>query len=136
MLPPDCFQQNRPEADTGISAKIRGMKKLLAIFLLLLLPLQSVWAMGDFCCMQEKEAVSQESNSLGQEGGDVNRNAGTSSTVSDTHCAQCHLTGAYAAVHDHASPLMVSSAPRAGGLLSFSSNPPQKPERPKWVAAV
>ncbi len=127
-----------------------AMRRLVALFLLVLLPLQSVWAAAAPYCQHEGDAASHhighhqpehahttvaeasQDDAHGAPGEPATPGEGAASAHSDCHV--CH--GGTVLAHEvrlvHA---MSASAPPVPALAQGLPAPPtERPERPKWSA--
>jgi hypothetical protein len=116
------------------------MKRLALIFLMLLLPLQSVWAAaGAYCQHEQGASVQHFGHHAHQHKTSADRNDGTGKSPLSVHadCGICHLSCPVVTESDR--PICVP----ASGSLAVSNNPDvfssvfsDNPERPKWVPAA
>lgn len=132
-MPGACLQ------DHFIVDTIAAMRRFLVIVLILFLPLQAVWAAGDFCCDQEDFATMQHIDGVdqGDKASDTDADLAHPIACSDAQCSLCHLAGIGMAPN----PSTLGTAPAASlslpsSILLFSSQGPHRPERPKWALAV
>ncbi len=117
----------------------RVMRRFFFILLLLVLPVQAVWAAASSYCQHERGTATSHfghhahaHKAAGK--GDL---GGGPASAFHADCAFCHLGGVGSATSER--DLLISvpdstNAPLAGG--TFSSIFLEGPERPKWVAAV
>lgn len=112
------------------------VKRLSLILLLLILPLQAVWAAAGAYCQHEQSAAAKH---LGhhphqhQVMADGNDGSGKPSAGAHADCSTCHLSCPAAAIVPQSFPiiapaLMVAAAPPGSLPSSFLD----RPERPKW----
>lgn len=122
----------------GAAARLRRMRRWLAIFLLCLLPLQTSWAAVAVYCGHEADAqASHPGHHDHQHAGqpDEAPQAGKSTAAGvDIDCGHCH--GSCASLTDaaeHPAPLVRGMQPVAtleGRLRTLAPSPP---ERPQWA---
>ncbi|MDZ4255653.1 MAG: hypothetical protein U1A72_24050, partial [Sulfuritalea sp.] len=116
------------------------MKRLALVFLMLLLPLQSVWAVASTYCQHEQDSTAQHfGHHTHQHNASTDRNDGSGKSPLNVHadCGICHLT-CPAAIESVRSLVVMAS-----GSLVVAHHPyalpsvfPDHPERPKWVLAA
>ena len=116
------------------------MKRLALIFLMLLLPLQSVWAAASAYCQHEQGASVQHfGHHTHQHNVSTDSSDGSGKSPLNGHadCSSCHLscpaaTGSIRSIGIPASgSLVLGDQPDA-----LSSVFPDNPERPKWAPAA
>jgi len=116
------------------------MKRLALIFLILLLPLQSVWAAASAYCQHEQDSTAQHfGHHTHQHKASTDSNDGTGKSPLNVHadCSSCHLScpaateSARSITIPASGSLVLADHPRA-----LSSVFPDHPERPKWVPAA
>lgn len=113
------------------------MRRLLAIFLLILLPLQSAWAMVGAYCQNETGAAAQHFGHHDHrcqhhqhDGGDSDKASGGI----DHHGGGCHGTTAAVLPADFEFPTpMPATTIAVEYRLSPSAPPHYPPERPNWA---
>jgi hypothetical protein len=116
------------------------MKRLALIFLMLLLPLQSVWAAASAYCQHEQGVATQHfGHHTHQHKASADRNDGTGKSPLNVHadCSSCHLS--CPAVTESVRSIAVTASGSlvvADHLDALSSVFPDSPERPKWASAV
>jgi hypothetical protein len=113
------------------------MKRLLAVFLLLILPLHLSWAAATSYCQHES---NQTVHHFGhhthphQGSADENNDAGKSLLSVHGDCSICHLSCAAAAVSVQSVSVMApGSFEGADPPEALPSTVPEAPERPNWV---
>ena len=116
------------------------MKRLALIVLMLLLPLQSVWAAASAYCEHEQGVATQHFGHhihQHQASTDSNDSSGKSPLNVHADCSSCHLSCPAATESVRSTVVMAS------GLLVLADYPdalssvfPDHPERPKWVPAA
>jgi len=116
------------------------MKRLALIFLMLLLPLQSVWAAASAYCQHEQDVTAKHfGHHTHQHKASIDRNDGTGKSPLNVHadCGICHLSCPAATesvrptIHMASGSFAVADQPEA-----LSSVFPDHPERPKWLPAA
>jgi hypothetical protein len=113
------------------------MKRYLAIFLLVLLPLQFSWAAMASHCQHETGVMAQHTGhhthdhaTADHQGSSENA---TTLTGLDHDCATCHLGCAAALVSDLKTITVAVSNDHPLLLQAMASQPStERPERPKW----
>ncbi|MBK9623505.1 MAG: hypothetical protein IPO38_02795 [Rhodocyclaceae bacterium] len=116
------------------------MKRLALIFLILLLPLQSVWAAASSYCQHEQGVATQHfGHHTHQHQVTTDSNDGTGKSPLNVHadCSSCHLS--CPAVTESVRSIAVTASGSlvvADHLDALSSVFPDHPERPKWVPAA
>lgn len=114
------------------------IKRLVLVFLMVLLPLQSVWAVASAYCQHEQGAAAQHfgHHEHQHQAADKDSLAGGSAASFHADCAFCHLgcVGVATSSPDLLPPVPASAAasPDDAFLLSIF---PEGPERPKWAFA-
>ena len=114
------------------------MKRLVIIFLLLLLPIQASWAVGASYCKHEAGAAAQhfghhEHQHAADDEGAKSSSFNTAGAI-DADCGTCHA-GCIAAVVDSVSLLAISlsSDMHSSRHVRISSHTLSLPERPNWA---
>jgi hypothetical protein len=113
------------------------MKRYLAIFLLVLLPLQFSWAAMASHCQHETVVTVQHPGHHSHEHSSAEHpetveNADSSAAI-DHDCATCHLGCAAALVSDLTTTTVAVSENHPLHLQVMASQPSiERPERPKW----
>ncbi|RQO80868.1 hypothetical protein [Acidovorax sp. FJL06] len=118
------------------------MRRLLAIFLLILLPLQAAWvAAAPYCGHEPSAAVehvghhqhAHESHGAAPAAADAGPDQGTPAGLADLDCHSCHGYGS-AMVLEPGVPRAAPSPSRyPQGIALQSLQPPlSRPERPRW----
>jgi len=128
----------------GVNAIFRSMKRFLACLLMLVLPLQSAWAVTGAFCGDTGMAVAAKANDLVHHGHhdhdaaaadsaeQVAQTSAGCSNVPDGHCAACHA-GCGAIVRADILPAVgADDAPDTATRQPLASPARQRPERPKW----
>jgi hypothetical protein len=119
------------------------MKRLLLIFLLTILPLQSTWAAVATYCQHEQEVKShhfghhEHQHENGHEQAHAEEQQKDSSIKFHTDCLTCY--GAAAAMimpRVDAFPVEPNSLLVASSDFRLTSIPSSRPEKPKWVLAI
>lgn len=118
------------------------MKRLLVIFMLVVIPLQLSWAAAAVYCEHETNPTTvhfghHEHKHIAS-ADEVKADASKSAAAVDGDCTSCHLGGiAILSMLVPAIALDLVSAPSiiAGNSLLASSRP-SRPERPKWAVAA
>jgi len=114
------------------------MRKFLAIFLLVLLPLQFSWAAVAGYCQHEAGATANHPghHTHDHQAADLHESGkdGTASTGVHHDCATCHLGCAAALTSDLKTP---PAATAQGHQSDYHVNPTpahtERPERPQWL---
>lgn len=122
------------------------MRRLLLTFLLLFMPLQSIWAAASPYCGHEaapqashfghhvhehQAEASAESSSKAKESPD--HKALATSGAADMDCHACHGAGSGMALSASAQAIVVSVGRPAAQLAPAWVHPPlSRPERPNW----
>ena len=112
------------------------MRRLLLIFLLVFMPLQSIWAAASPYCGHE--TVSQSSHfghHAHEHAADESPAAAKASTAAaaDMDCHTCHGAGCGLAHSPSAQAIVVATAhPPGHAALAWPSIPLARPERPNW----
>lgn len=113
------------------------MKRYLAVFLLVLLPLQFSWAAMVGYCQHETGVTVQHPGHHSHEDAsadhpETGENADSSAAM-DHDCATCHLGCAAALVSDLKTATVAVSNDHPLLLQAMASQPSiERPERPKW----
>ncbi|TXI92105.1 MAG: hypothetical protein E6Q34_06735 [Burkholderiaceae bacterium] len=113
------------------------MRRWIAIFFLVLFPLQAVWAAAAPYCQHEKGPDAQHfGHHAHQHTGDAEQVPGTDGKqpgAIDNDCSVCHA-GCIAAVFDVGTGTVALPAESFTGWLSAppTSPPASQPERPNW----
>jgi hypothetical protein len=113
------------------------MKRFLAIFLLVLLPLQFSWAAMVGHCQHETGVTAQHTGHHSHEHAsadhpETGQNADSSAAM-DHDCATCHLGCAVALVSSLNTTTVAVSDDHPLHLQAMTSQPStERPERPKW----
>jgi hypothetical protein len=133
---------------TGAQATLQSlhspaMRRWLAIFLMLLLPLQFSWAAVANYCGHETDAVADyvghhghathDHGSKVADAGDIAKTDGSSTPASGVDCGHCH--GYCVCLIDLPSsvqPLPLGVAPSHLGDAPAAEHIPAQPERPQW----
>jgi len=115
------------------------VKRLLLILMLLVLPLQSTWAVVATYCQHEKEVMTTHFGHHEHEHAEDDA-AGTEQSSATTHpdCLNCHGAAAGMAIAPSA---FAGSLRLTKALLSRSARLlpapiPHRPERPKWTVVA
>lgn len=116
-----------------------GMRSLLVVLWLVLMPLQLSWAaMGDYCLHERGSAASHLGHHAHEHlnQSDVSGTASqTPSNLGDADCGTCHAGCAFAALDAQIGWVVPSSGIWvAGNSAQPSSIPFDLPERPNWSA--
>lgn len=114
------------------------MRRLLLVFLLVFMPLQSIWAAASPYC--EHESAPQASHfghhvheHHGDEGADHSAPGVSPSTLADMDCHACHGTGGGLAHSASAQAIVVAVAhPPGQAAPAWPPAPLTRPERPNW----
>ncbi len=113
------------------------MRSYLAIFMLVLLPLQFSWAAMASHCQHETGVTAQIPSHHSHEHASADhpetaQNADSSACM-DHDCATCHLGCAVALVSDLKTTTVAVSDDHPVHLQAMASQPStERPERPKW----
>lgn len=111
------------------------VKKLLLIFLMLLLPVQYTWSAAAVYCQHEQNAPSHLGHHAHQHKATANEAKEPGKVkMADADCAYCHLfSHAFFVPFD--TPPIATPAPRHAALPApgYSSVIPGRPPRPNWV---
>lgn len=114
-----------------------AMRRLVALFLLILLPLQFSWALAAAYCQHEAAPSTQH---FGHHDHRHDAHVAADSTpetklpgAADNDCSVCH-TGCVAALLDTATPSVAASVSVVADLLPAppAAVPAPRPERPNW----
>lgn len=111
------------------------MRRWIAIFLLVFLPLQSAWAAAAAYCQHEEDPttlhVGHHAHAHAGAEADAHHDNGPAADHPD--CQVCHA--AVAAVSDHVAPALQSGidSPFPGGERALPASPITLPERPNWL---
>jgi len=116
------------------------MRRLLLLFLLVFMPLQSIWAAASPYCGHE--AAPQASHfghhvheHHGDEGADHSAPGGAAGTASDMDCHACHGADSGVAHSASAQAIVVAVAQPPGQIEpAWPPAPLARPERPNWPA--
>ena len=113
------------------------MKRYLAIFLLVLLPLQFSWAAMAGHCQHETGVKAQHAGHHTHEHASADHQESSEKTAQatcmDHDCATCHLGCAAALVSDLKTTTVAVSDDHPLHLQMMASQPSiERPERPKW----
>ena len=130
--------------NSGVNAIFRTMKRFLACLLMLVLPLQSAWAVTGAFCGDAGMAAATQANGVAHHGHhdhdaataesaeQVAQTSTGCSKVPDGHCAACHA-GCGAIVRADFPPAAgADDAPDTTTRQPLASPARQRPERPKW----
>jgi hypothetical protein len=120
------------------------MRRWLALLLLVLLPLQSSWAVVAGYCGHEtgvaaKHVGHHDKAAHGHgdglaDGSGESRNDGPSTPSAGADCGHCHGAGVgMLDVPAALEPVAPCSAPPGAGHACRASHPPAQPERPQWA---
>ena len=118
------------------------MRRFLALFLLLLLPLQFSWAAVESYCEHEERAeaaqLAQHVQHADADTAAAAADAGTSMDTSvDTGCDSCHCHGHFTGISNRVravEPHPSSTRPTAALADTGGAHAPARPERPQWAA--
>ena len=116
------------------------MKRFALIFLMLLLPLQSLWAAATAYCQHEQGVATQHfGHHTHQHQASTDSNDGSGKSPLNVHadCSSCHLS--CPTVTESVRSIAVTASGSlvvADHLDALSSVFPDHPERPKWVPAA
>lgn len=113
------------------------MKRLLAIILLVLLPLQFNWAAATGYCLHESGVTAKHSDhhSHDHQAADQHESDADVASSAGVHheCATCHLVCAAALTSDLATPVAATEKDRPfDNRVNFSRTLTERPERPQW----
>lgn len=115
------------------------MRRWLTVLLLVLLPLQSVWAAAGIYCQHESGA---DANHFGHHDHQHQADAdaahshdGTQPDGADLDCGVCHLGGSAAVLTTFHLPEVIVAAPAdsVDRPHRLTAPPPTRHERPKWA---
>lgn len=112
-----------------------AMRRLIAVFLLLLLPLQFSWAVAASYCQHETTAAAKHFGHHAHEhAGDADEAAdGKLPGAIDNDCGACHAGCLAAIVDTDAQTLALPTESFAGWQPAPPASPPSaQPERPNW----
>ncbi len=111
------------------------MRRLLLIFLLVLLPLQASWAA---VCAYCPGGCIVETDGTPDRAGQSSEPSDTASVlVADDDCSCCQLGGVGITSSLNSNAIAVPHALATGDVgLRFASIRPDRPERPKWLRAA
>mgnify|MGYP001396302856 CR=1 FL=1 len=115
-----------------------NMRRLLALFLLVLLPLQFSWASVAAYCQHEAGSQAQHFGHHDHQHQDVDKQDKTEGKLPggvDYDCSACHAGCAVAL--NSAVPALISAYTSDvvdGYWFTIASPPVSEPERPNWVA--
>lgn len=117
------------------------MRRWLAILLLVLLPLQSVWAAAAAYCQHETGAGAQHfghhEHKHHQGSADTSNSSDVPSFAVDADCAVCHAVCAAATVDVPSLVVDISRPAITPWYLHAPVSPPTaQPERPNWSFPV
>lgn len=111
------------------------MRRWLALFLLVLLPLLSTWSAAAPYCNDESGARAQhlghhadKHHDDGQDGSQPPAN-----NASDADCDHCHSPGAMLVTIEQAAPLSAVADPTRHVEIALRAPPLALPERPNWA---
>lgn len=115
------------------------MKKFLLVFLLLVLPFQMSWATVSAYCQHEKGAAAKHfghHDHQHQAQNDDDSKDGPLVKI-DKDCMYCHLSHVSIFTSSFVTPAVApASMPAFADGYSIAFNPPDRPERPKWMLAI
>lgn len=113
------------------------MRRWIAVFFLLLLPLQAVWAAAAQYCPHEKEAQSFH---LGhhthehQGEGDAGEPDKPLPAMEDGDCHVCHaFCSAMYSDTSRVAPLAIAPTPAPTPAFALPTPPQAQPDRPNWI---
>ncbi|MCC6245308.1 MAG: hypothetical protein IT353_20870 [Gemmatimonadaceae bacterium] len=109
------------------------MKKIIVALMLLLLPLQFVWAGAALACQHEPDpsAVHLGHHSIPKSSTD--ESGGSNGPAAGNDCPVCHLASVQPPLTDAVDLLPVDGLTRCTRQLAFPTSPfPDAPERPNW----
>ena len=115
------------------------IKRFFFVLLMLILPLQAVWAAASAYCQHEQGAATQH---LGHhphphQNADKDKSGGGPQASFHADCAFCHLGGVGVVTSSLDTPSSASASPAVSPEISFlPSIFLEGPERPKWASAV
>ena len=108
------------------------MRRLLLVFLLVLMSLQTVWSAAAAYCAHEHEGHASTDDANG-----ASTHAGINLAAADLDCHTCHGSGTVLfAPWEASAPLALSGhpLPQVAAQLPAPLNP--RPERPNWRPAA
>ena len=114
------------------------MRRLLLVFLLVFMPLQSIWAAASpYCGHESAPQASHFGHHVhehhGDEGADHSAPGVSPSTLADMDCHACHGTGGGLAHSASAQAIVVAVAhPPGQAAPAWPPAPLTRPERPNW----
>jgi hypothetical protein len=119
------------------AVSIRAVRRFLALFLLLLLPLQFSWAAVEaYCAHEERLEAAQAGRHAQHADADAAAAASDVGATSDTGCDSCHCHGhctgilsSVRAIEPHPS----GARPSATLADTDGAHAPARPERPQWA---
>lgn len=112
------------------------MRKLVLLFLLILLPLQTTWAAVSGYCQHEQD--EQQSQHLGHHTHKHHNTSGQQdvqpqNSSQDSDCGVCHMSGVAAIpVGTQMLPVQLDSAVFFPLSLRLPFKAPETPDRPNW----
>lgn len=121
------------------------MRRFLALFLLLLLPLQFSWAaVESYCEHEERVEAAQVAKHVQHAHADIaaaaaDADAGTGTgmdTSIDTGCDSCHCHGHFTGISNRVravEPHPSNARPTAALADTGGAHAPARPERPQWA---
>lgn len=118
------------------------MRRLLIVFMLLVVPFQLSWgAAATYCGHESNPVVSHFGHHVHQHAGIDQASKSSSAKLqlgADNDCAVCHLAGiGFAPTPESSLSLVLTSVDaEAGPKPSRASILPSPPERPQWQRAV
>lgn len=113
------------------------MRRLLALFMLVLLPLLSSWsAASAYCGDESADRARHLGHHVDKHHGDDRSDSsdGQGAAASDADCDHCHSPGATLASLVNCAQLAVApELPNRWIDVALRAPPPSLPERPKWA---
>ena len=118
-----------------LHARLRAMRRVLALLMLVLLPLLSSWSVASAYCADGSPARSTHlGHHVDGPHDPVDGGTGDAGNVAaDAHCDHCHSPGATIIAHAKPSPPQVPGKPAAHEAIAVRTPPPSLPERPNWA---
>lgn len=115
------------------------MKRLLILFMLLILPLQATWAVASAYCQHEQGTATQHfgHHAHQHQAADKDKSDGGLQASFHADCAFCHLGCVGVVTSSLDTPSIAAVSPAVSPEISFlPAIFLEGPERPKWASAV
>lgn len=109
------------------------MRRWLALFLLILLPLLSAWSVASAYCGGESDARAQHLGHHVDTHHEDGQRGSAGGTATSADCDHCHSPGATMSSFGNATRLIAPQAPVRWTDVALRAPPVALPERPNWA---